>query len=86
MRGYLPLIQKDSITHIHGLVVNINERLPFALDLSLVNSDSYLYFQLALLHSDSYFFPLYRSSFLSLCTVFHAIVSSIDEFLLIKSL
>ena len=79
VRGYLPLIEKDYITHMHGLVVNINEGLPFARDLSLVNSDSYLHFQLALLHSDSYFFPLYRSSSLSLCTVFHAIVSSIDE-------
>ena len=79
VRGYLPLIEKDYITHMHGLVVNVNEGLPFARDLSLVNSDSYLHFQLDLLHSDSYFFPLYRSSSLSLCTVFHAIVSSIDE-------
>ena len=55
--GYLPLIQKDSSTHMHGLAVYVKEGLPFARDLSLENSaDSYLYFRLALLHSVSYFF------------------------------
>ena len=28
--GYLPLIRKDSITHMHGLVVYVKEGLPFA--------------------------------------------------------
>ena len=42
VRGYLPLIQKDSITHMHGLLVYAKEGLPFAWDLSLENSaDSY---------------------------------------------
>ena len=50
MRGYLPLIRKDSSTHMHGLTVYVKEGLPFAWDLSLENSaDSYLCFQLALL-------------------------------------
>ena len=41
-RGYLPLIWKDSVTHMHGLAVYVKERLPFAQDLSLENSvDSY---------------------------------------------
>ena len=54
---YILLIQKDSSTHVHGLAVYIKEGLPFAWDLSLENSaDSYLCFQLALLHSVSYFF------------------------------
>ena len=45
MRGYLPLIQKDSGTHMHGLTVYMKEGLPFAQDLSLENSaDSYLCF------------------------------------------
>ena len=45
MRGYLPLIRKDSGTHIHGLRVYVEEGLPFAQDLSLENSkDSYLCF------------------------------------------
>ena len=37
MRGYLPLIRKDSSTHMHGLVVYLKEGLPFARDLSLEN-------------------------------------------------
>ena len=62
VRGYLPLIRKDSSTHMHGLTVYVKDGLPFAWDLSLENSaDSYLCFQLALLHSVSYFFFLYRS-------------------------
>ena len=43
VRGYLPLIQKDSTTHMHGLAVFVKEGLPFAQDLSLENyADSYL--------------------------------------------
>ena len=30
VRGYLPLIRKDSVTHVHGLAVYVKERLPFA--------------------------------------------------------
>ena len=60
VRGYLPLIQKDSSTHIHDLAVYVKEGLPFAQDLSLENSaDSYLCFRHALFHSVSYFFFLY---------------------------
>ena len=51
VKVYLPLIQKDSSTHMHGLAVYIKEGLPFAQDVPLENSaDSYLCFQLALLH------------------------------------
>ena len=61
VRGYLPLIWKDSSTHMHGLAVYVKEGLPFARDLSLENSaDSYLCFWLALLHSVSSFFYLCR--------------------------
>ena len=85
VRGYLPLIRKDSSTPMHGLAVYAKEGLPFALDLSLENSaDSYLRFRLALLHSVSYFFFLYRSPSSSLCTVFDSISSNIDEVLLIN--
>ena len=77
VRGYLPLIQKDSSTHMHGLAVYVKEGLPFACDLSLENSaDSYLCFRLALLHSVSYF--LYQSPSSSLCTVFDSTSSKID--------
>ena len=59
VRGYLPLIRKDSSTHMHGLAVYVKEGLPFTRDLSLENSaDSYLCFRLALLYSVSYFFFL----------------------------
>ena len=83
--GYLPLIRKDSSTHMHGLAVYVKEGFPFAWDLSLENSaDSYLCFRLALLHSVSYFFFLYQSPSSSLCTVFDSISSNIDEVLLIN--
>ena len=43
MRGYLPLIGKDSITHMHDLAVCVKKG-PFAWDLSLENSvDSYVF-------------------------------------------
>ena len=39
VRGYLlPLIRKDSGSHMHGLAVYVKEGLPFAQDLSLENS------------------------------------------------
>ena len=80
VRCYLPLFQKDSGTHMHGLAVCVKEGPPFARDLSLENSaDSYLCFRLALLHSVSYFFFLYRSPSSALCTVFDSISSNIDE-------
>ena len=83
--GYLPLIRKDSSTHMHGLAVYVKEGLPFAQDLSLENSaDSYICFRLALLHSVSYFFFLYQSPSSSLCTVFDSISSNIDEVLSIN--
>ena len=85
VRGYLPLIRKDSSTHMHGLGVYVKEGLPFARDLSLENSaDSYSCFRLALLHSVSYFFFLYRLPSSSLCTVFDSISSNTDEVLSIN--
>ena len=52
MTDCLPLIRKDSITHVHGLAVYVKEGLPFTQDLYLENStDSYLCFQLTLLHT-----------------------------------
>ena len=45
VKSSIPLIQKDSATHMHGLAVYVKEELPFARDLSLENSaDSYLCF------------------------------------------
>ena len=71
--------------HGHSYAVYVKEGLPFARDLSLENSaDSYLCFRLALLHSVSYFFFLYRSPSSALCTVFDSISSNIDEVLSIN--
>ena len=85
VRGYLPLIQKHSTTHIHGLAVSVKEGLPFAQDLALENSSNfYLCLWLALLQSVSYFFFLFfLLPSLSLCTVFDSITSNIGEVLLI---
>ena len=48
--GYLPLIRKDSIAHMHSPAVYVKEDLPFERDLSLENStDSYFCFRLSLL-------------------------------------
>ena len=59
VRGYLPLIRKDSSTHMHGLAVYVKKGLPFARDLPLENSaDSYLCFRPALLHCVLLLFPL----------------------------
>ena len=70
---------------MHGLAVYVKEGVSFAQDLSLENSaDSYLCFGLALLHSVSYFFFLYRSPSSALCTVFDSISSNIDEVLSIN--
>ena len=44
MGGYLPLIWKDSSTHMHDLTVYLKEGFPFAWDLSLENSaDLYVF-------------------------------------------
>ena len=79
------LILAISSTHMHGLEVYVKEGLAFARDLSLENSaDSYLRFRLALLHSVSYVFFVYRSPSSSLCTVFDSISSNMDEVLSIN--
>ena len=81
VRGFLPLMRKDSSTHTHRLSVYVTEGLLFAQELSLENYlDSALCFQLALFHSVSYFFFLYRSPSSSLWTFFDFILSYIDGF------
>ena len=86
VRGYLPLIQKDSNSHMHGLAVYVKKGIPFAWDLSLeYSADCCLCFRMALLHSMSYFFFLYHSPSSSLCTVFDSISSNLDVVLSINS-
>ena len=85
VRGYLPLILKDCTTHVHGLAVYAKKGFPFTPYLSLNNfTESYLGFQLASVHSVSYFFFLYQSLSSSLCTVFGSISSNIGKVLSIN--
>ena len=44
VRSYLPLIWKDSITHMHGFTVYVKDGLPFTHDFSLENSRFLLLF------------------------------------------
>ena len=75
VRGYLPLIRRDFVTHMYGFVVYVKKGLPFARSLSPENSaDSYLSFRLALLHSLSYLFFLYWSLSSLICTIFDSFV------------
>ena len=86
VRGYFPLLRKNSTTHMHGLAVYIKVGLLFLRDLSQENSvDSCLSFRLALLYSVSYFPFLYGPSSLSLCMIFDSISSNINEVLSISA-
>ena len=84
VRDYLPLIRKDSSTHMHGLAVYVKEGLPFARDLSLENSaDSYVF--------DLLYFTQCLTSFSSIddllrhyAQFFYSISSNIDEVLSIN--
>ena len=50
VRFYLHLIQKDSVTHMHCLIVHMQDKVPFTHNLSLkVSKDSNSCFQLSLL-------------------------------------
>ena len=52
IKGYLPLIHKDSSTYMHVLRVFVKEGLPLAQEMSLETlGESYMCFQLTLLHS-----------------------------------
>ena len=85
MRGYLPLIQQDSSTHMHGLAVYVKEGLSFVRDLYLQNSaDSYFCFGLALFHLVYYFFFFYPSPSSLMCMGLDSISSNIDGVLSIN--
>ena len=71
MRSYLPLIPKDSTTHMHGLAVYVREGLPFTRD-----------FLIMFLQILTHFFFHHRS-ISSLCPASDSISSNIDQVLLI---
>ena len=70
VKGYLLLFQKYSSTHMHGLVVYVEEGVSFAQDLSLESSaDSYICF--ALLYFTQGLTPFSLIDYLlCLCAVF----------------
>ena len=76
VRFYLPLLKKDSITHMHSLVVYVKEGFPFAWD----SGGSYLCFQLALLQAVSYFCFLCWSCSIIFMYSFWFISSNISEY------
>ena len=74
MRGYLPLIQEDSVAGIYGLAVYERERIrSICYIFPMKTEDSYSCFQLALLHSAPYSFFHNQSPISSLSTNFDAI-------------
>ena len=82
--GYLPLIWKDSYFS-YAWSCSLCERwTSFCTGLISRKLCGFLCFQLALLHSVSYFFFLYWSLSLLLCLVFDSISSNVDEILFIN--
>ena len=68
VRDYLHLIRKDSVTHMHSLVVYVTEGFPFACNFSLENSADSCVFNWLHFNSALYFFFLYQSLSSSLCS------------------
>ena len=82
VNGYLPLIRKDSDRHMHGLGIYVRDSLPISRELHLESGQHYfICLRLALLHSTSYIFFLYRSPSSNDCSVLNAISTSIDTVL-----
>ena len=79
LRGHLPFVWKGSITHIYGRAVYVKERLTFAHDISIKILG--FIFSMALCHSVSYFFFLYRSPSSSFSTIFEAVSFNTDKVL-----
>ena len=78
--GYLPLQRMDSKYHMHGLGVYVRNNLPIARESSFESpGHSFMCFRLALLHTTSYFFFLYRSPSSQDCTLIDVISENIDK-------
>ena len=78
--GYLPIIRKDSSTHMHGLAVYARDTLPISREVHLEKpTEPFMCFRLSLLHSTSYLFFLYRSPSSQDCSVLDSVSQSIDS-------
>ena len=85
MRGYLPLIQKDSVTHMDDLAVYVKEGLSFAWNLFLEKICGFsLMFLTGFTSLSALLLFLYGYFFSLLCMVFDSILSDIDEVLSIS--
>ena len=81
--GYLPIHRKDA-GHMHGLGVYAKSNLPIAREPTLEeDNESYMCFRLALLHSTTNIFFLYRSPSSSSCSVDEAVSSNFDKALIL---
>ena len=69
---------------MHGLGVYAKSNLPIARESTLEeDNESHMCFRLALLHSTTYIFFLYRSPSSSSCSVVEAVSSNIDKALIL---
>ena len=86
VRGYLPLIWKDSNTHMHGLAVYVKEGLPFVWDLSLENSLCRFLFTFSTGFTSLSVLLLFLLliTFFMFVHIFDSVSSNIDEVLLIN--
>ena len=83
--GYLPIHREDA-GHMHGLGVYVKSNLPIARETILEDeNESHMCFRLALLHSTTFIFFLYRSPSSSSCSVVEAVSSNIDKALIRQS-
>lgn len=81
--GYLSLQRKDSKFHMHGLAVYIRNNLPIARECRLESPDeSFMCYRVALLHSTTYLFFLYRSPSSQDCSLIDLVSDRIDQALL----
>ena len=76
--GYLPLIRKDSNSHMLGLGIYIRKNSPICRETRFESTDySFMCFRLAPLHSITFLFVLYRSPLSQDCTLFDIISDKI---------
>ncbi|XP_065680992.1 uncharacterized protein LOC136094820 [Hydra vulgaris] len=84
--GYLPLIRKDSNSHMLGLGIYISKNSPICRETRFESTDySFMCFCLAPLHSITFLFVLYRSPSSQDCTLLDVISDCIDQALILYS-
>ena len=79
VKGYLPIIRKDSTHHMHGLGLYVRENLPIGREHRFESPvHSFMCFRLALLHSTTFLFFLYRSPSNQDCSLIDNVSDCID--------